>query len=270
MTTDNPASEIAVEERLREDAKAFELYATPPFLQVAAPRAEFIERMYETVDECRSLRAEIASLTAQLAKCREATVEEWPDCHKMDTPERVFFYEQDFYVLSNFSAFKVQWHHLVFDTSEAAYHWTRFATGFEFGDADAIEADKIADMILECRSAHDAFKLAQEHKCRQRPDWDLAKVGIMRRILRAKADQHDYVRRKLLATGDRELIEDSWRDDFWGWGPNREGMNMLGKLWMEIRSEYRALSTGERQGKCPDCGQKLPLLFPCFQQGCPQ
>jgi ribA/ribD-fused uncharacterized protein len=67
------------------------------------------------------------------------------------------------------------------------------------------------------------------------------KVDIMRDILRAKADQHEYVRRKLLATGDRELIEDSWRDDFWGWGPNRDGQNMLGKLWMEIRSELRAL-----------------------------
>ena len=58
-------------------------------------------------------------------------------------------------------------------------------------------------------------------------------------ILRAKASQHEYVRRKLLATGDRELIEDSWRDDFWGWGANRDGLNMLGKLWMEVRTEIR-------------------------------
>lgn len=42
-----------------------------------------------------------------------------------------------------------------------------------------------------------------------------------------------------LATGDRELIEDSWRDDFWGWGPNRDGKNMLGKLWMEVRAELQ-------------------------------
>jgi hypothetical protein len=63
------------------------------------------------------------------------------------------------------------------------------------------------------------------------------KVDVMRDILRAKVAQHEYVRRKLLATGDRELIEDSWRDDFWGWGPNRDGQNMLGKLWMEVRAE---------------------------------
>ncbi|WP_411543268.1 NADAR domain-containing protein, partial [Escherichia coli] len=48
-----------------------------------------------------------------------------------------------------------------------------------------------------------------------------------------RADQHEYVRRKLLATGNRCLIENSWRDDFWGWGPNRDGKNMLGTLWMK-------------------------------------
>jgi hypothetical protein len=58
-------------------------------------------------------------------------------------------------------------------------------------------------------------------------------------ILRAKAAQHEYVRRKLLATGDRELIENSWRDSYWGWGPDRAGLNMLGQLWMMVRDEIR-------------------------------
>ncbi|AMS41217.1 NADAR family protein [Aminobacter aminovorans] len=157
------------------------------------------------------------------------------DCHKLDTPERVFFYEQDFYVLSNFSAFAIMWKGLRFDTSEAVYHWEKFnnpdPTPFE---------DAVLDSIRCAPSAHVAFKIGQEHKRLRRPDWDDVKVDVMREILRAKADQHEYVRRKLLATGDRELIEDSWRDDFWGWGPNRDGKNALGKLWMEIRAEIRA------------------------------
>lgn len=59
----------------------------------------------------------------------------------------------------------------------------------------------------------------------------------MKRILQHKVDQHEYVKRKLMATGDRILVEDSWRDDVWGWGENKEGQNLLGKLWMEIRQE---------------------------------
>lgn len=148
---------------------------------------------------------------------------------KLDNDRQVFFYEQDFYVLSNFSAFSLMWHGKRFDTSEAAYHWMKFMPN-EIG---------IAAMIRKAPSAHEAFKLAEHYKSVRRKDWDSAKVDIMRDILRAKAEQHEYVRRKLLATGDRELIEDSWRDDFWGWGPRRDGQNMLGELWMEVRAELR-------------------------------
>jgi ribA/ribD-fused uncharacterized protein len=150
------------------------------------------------------------------------------ECHGLDTQERVCFYEQDFYVLSNFSAFKIRWEDRDFDTVEQAYHWEKFK---HLPGAMA---------IITARSAHDAFKMAQQMKSIRRPDWDDVKVDIMRKLIRAKVDQHGYVRRKLLATGDRELVENSWRDDFWGWGPNRDGQNMLGKLWMEVRDELRS------------------------------
>lgn len=151
------------------------------------------------------------------------------ECHGLDTPDLVCFYEQDFYVLSNFSSFNLDWKGLTFDTSEAAYHWEKFPN-----------CPGVRAAIIESRSAHDAFKAAAHFKESRRQDWDDVKVDIMRDILRAKAQQHEYVRRKLLATGDRRLVENSWRDDFWGWGANRDGQNMLGKLWMEVRSELRA------------------------------
>jgi ribA/ribD-fused uncharacterized protein len=151
------------------------------------------------------------------------------ESHKLDTDSQVFFYEQDFYVLSNFSAFALFWRGIRFDTSEAAYHWEKFP------DARAVE---VRNAIRFAPSAHEAFKIAERNKALRRSDWDDVKVDFMIQILRAKVSQHEYVMRKLLATGDRELIEDSWRDDFWGWGPNRDGKNMLGKLWMEIRAEY--------------------------------
>lgn len=141
----------------------------------------------------------------------------------------ILFYGPEHYVLSNFSAFNLVWKGLRFDTSEAAYHWEKFPD-YPYARQD----------IMSAHSAHEAFKTAERYREARRPDWDQVKVGIMREILRAKVTQHEYVRRKLLETGDRELIEDSWRDDFWGWGPNRDGQNMLGKLWMEIRAWLRS------------------------------
>lgn len=152
-----------------------------------------------------------------------------PGFIKPDTDEAVYFYEQEFYVLSNFSAFRLHWDGKSFDTSEAAYHYSKFPGN------GALQHE------IRCApSAHAAFKLAEACSDLVREDWPEVRVNIMKRILHAKASQHEYVRRKLLETGDRLLVEDSWRDGFWGWGPNHNGVNMLGRLWMEVRYELRA------------------------------
>jgi ribA/ribD-fused uncharacterized protein len=147
---------------------------------------------------------------------------------KMDTDTHVFFYEQEFYPLSNFSAFSILWKGIRFDTSEVAYQWEKFR------DHPAAQL-----RIQQAPSSHIAFQIAQVSKHLARPDWDTVRVDIMERILWAKVDQHEYVRRKLLETGNRILVEDSWRDSFWGWGENRQGRNELGNLWMKIRTKMR-------------------------------
>ncbi|WP_234265660.1 NADAR family protein [Hydrogenophaga sp. NFH-34] len=148
---------------------------------------------------------------------------------KPDNDHSVYFYEQDYYVLSNFSAFTLMWKGRRFDTSEAAYHWEKFP-----------HLPHVQESILAAPSAHDAFKIAEGHGHVKRSNWDELKVGIMREILRQKVLQHTYVRRKLLSTGGRTLVEDSWRDGFWGWGEDGLGLNMLGRLWMEIRAELHS------------------------------
>ena len=156
------------------------------------------------------------------------------------TTNYVGFYEREFYPLSNFSAFTLMWETWPseglqrFDTSEAVYHWEKFK-----GSVPTQKQYEIMAAIRSAPSAHEAFKIAERNKQHRRPKWDDEKVDVMLRIIRAKADQHEYVRRKLLETGDRDLVEDSWRDDFWGWGPNKDGKNMLGKLWMVVRQECR-------------------------------
>jgi len=129
-------------------------------------------------------------------------------------------------VLSNFSAFELEWRGQIFKTSEHAYHWAKFA-----GESPATAA-----AVGAAHSAHDAFRIAGDRRHLRRPDWDQIKVSVMREILTLKAAQHEYVRRKLAETGSRTLVENSWRDDYWGWGKNGDGQNMLGRLWMEVRA----------------------------------
>lgn len=153
----------------------------------------------------------------------------------LDNENQLFFYEQEFYVFSNFSSFNLRWKGIVFYTSEVAYHWEKFLKT----DNEQIAAE-IRYEILAANSSHEAFKIARKYDNYKRKDWDLVKVDIMREILKEKVNQHEYVKKKLIESGNKELIENSWRDSFWGWGEDKQGKNMLGNLWMSIRSELLA------------------------------
>lgn len=142
-----------------------------------------------------------------------------------NSEEKVLFYEREFYPFSNFSSFMLEWKGQLYMTSEHAYQTEKFTD------------PEIIQQIKEARSAHDAFKIAREHGDIVRPDWLNVRVQVMEEIIKAKIAQHSYVKQKLIESGNREIVEDSWRDDFWGWGPNKDGQNQLGKIWMKLRSE---------------------------------
>jgi ribA/ribD-fused uncharacterized protein len=74
--------------------------------------------------------------------------------------------------------------------------------------------------------------------------WKRERYGIVLQGNLLKFSQSDELKGKLLATGDRELVEASPRDRIWGIGfgkvkagQNRErwGLNLLGKCLMETR-----------------------------------
>lgn len=148
--------------------------------------------------------------------------------NKPGSNDPVLFYPKEFNVFDNFTAYQVEYDGYLWPTSEHAFQ----AAGFKGVAEDVVE------QIKDATSAHDAQKIMQANISRQDPDWKSKQREVMKSILRCKIDQHPYVLRKLLQSGDREIIEDSWRDDTWGWGKNKDGENRLGKLWMELRTEY--------------------------------
>jgi ribA/ribD-fused uncharacterized protein len=71
-----------------------------------------------------------------------------------------------------------------------------------------------------------------------RPDWDRARLEVMRRLLVQKFDQARFAE-VLFSTGDAQLIEgNDWGDVFWG-VCRGEGKNYLGLMLMDIRHEIR-------------------------------
>jgi len=70
------------------------------------------------------------------------------------------------------------------------------------------------------------------------PDWNERRIEVMRLLLQSKfSRQNPELVKRLLETGDVELVEGNyWNDTFWGVCRGK-GENQLGKLIMNIRSD---------------------------------
>ena len=69
----------------------------------------------------------------------------------------------------------------------------------------------------------------------RRGDWEEVKIDVMRVALCAKFTQHGRLFDLLKSTGERDLVEHTTKDNFWGDGGDGSGENMLGELLMEVR-----------------------------------
>lgn len=77
----------------------------------------------------------------------------------------------------------------------------------------------------------------------QLDDWVTAKLGLMYEACKRKFDGNPDIRKKLIETGEQELVEgNDWGDRFWGVDPigSRNGKNHLGKTLMVVRAGYLA------------------------------
>ena len=134
------------------------------------------------------------------------------------------FYEGEFYLLSNFSAHQVMYSGVEYMTSEHAYQVAKFE--------DPTMREKI-------KNASSAFLAREYGQSKEGLTSGFDKVAVMKEIMRAKLLQHQDVREKLLATEDALLEKNHPRDYFWGTGKDGSGKNIMGQIWMELRSEIK-------------------------------
>lgn len=143
------------------------------------------------------------------------------------TDKAIYFYTPRFYAFDNFSAFAVRVWGKEFSTTEQAYQWKKYS----------VSSPDIADQILRAKSAYATKKIADAHKEGVDSAWHDEKLTYMEEILRAKIEQHEKIKMLLIETGDRDIIENSPTDYFWGIGEDGTGENQLGKLFMKLRAE---------------------------------
>lgn len=119
-------------------------------------------------------------------------------------------------------------------TSEALYQACRFP-----------HLPDVQRMIIGENSPMTAKMRSKPYRKDSRRDWDHVRVRIMRWCLRMKlASNWSAFSELLLRTGDRPIVEQSRKDDFWGAkvvgdGSTLVGMNVLGRLLMELREQVK-------------------------------
>lgn len=112
-----------------------------------------------------------------------------------------------------------------------------------FFQAQKFVGTPIEDKIRKCGSAREAFELARNPRYQAwlHPDWHKGvKDDVMLLAVKEKFSQHVDLQQRLLETGEREIIEHTANDSYWGdgggWG---RGQNKLGKILMQVRGELR-------------------------------
>ena len=103
--------------------------------------------------------------------------------------------------------------------------------------------------IQDCKSPMGAKMIARREQARleRKGIWDYAESDkeLMKFCLRLKFEQHPDLKQKLIETGDAIIIEDCTTHDreaarIWGQvkvNGKWVGQNVLGQIWMELRSE---------------------------------
>ncbi len=84
-----------------------------------------------------------------------------------------------------------------------------------------------------------ARKLGRSRFRKLRRDWPEVKRVYMTRAVYTKCKTYPDIAEKLLATGDKQLVESSQYDYFWGCGRDRRGDNHYGRILMNVREKLR-------------------------------
>lgn len=142
------------------------------------------------------------------------------------TDKGIYGFFGDFRFLSNFYYTDINLDNLNFKSSEAAYMAQK--------TDNILEKEKLANIV----SSFEAKKFGQIVTLKD--NWDTIKATCMLKVLRAKFTQNKELGDKLVSTKDLYLEETNWwKDDYWG-KYSSKGLNMLGILLMQVRTEIQS------------------------------
>jgi N-glycosidase YbiA len=125
-----------------------------------------------------------------------------------------------------------------FSENEIIIDGKRWPTSEHYFQAMKFEDKIYIEKIRKTKKPSIAAQMSRDRSVKIKRGWDSMRVNVMTIAVRAKFfTQHQHLRKLLLSTGDRKIIEHTANDDYWGDGGDGSGKNMLGIVLMKIRDE---------------------------------
>lgn len=105
--------------------------------------------------------------------------------------------------------------------------------------AHKFENREVVEMIINAETPKIASKIGRNRSYAIKENWEEIKVDIMFDAVLAKFVFHPDLAKKLMDTGNEEIIEETVKENFWGCGPQKNGKNMYGKILCKVRDELK-------------------------------
>lgn len=103
----------------------------------------------------------------------------------------------------------------------------------------------VINKILLASTPRIASEIGRNRKYKLRKNWRLIKNDVMYNAVFYKFFQNEELRKKLLATGNEEIIEETVKENYWGCGSNKDGKNNYGRVLELVRENIRRISMKE-------------------------
>lgn len=99
----------------------------------------------------------------------------------------------------------------------------------------------VVKKILLAPTPKIASEIGRDRNNILRKNWRIIKNDVMYNAVFYKFFSNEQLRKKLLATGNEEIVEETEKENYWGCGPNKDGKNNYGKILELVRENIRRI-----------------------------
>ena len=97
--------------------------------------------------------------------------------------------------------------------------------------------DKIRKKIIDSKTPKEASSIGRDRNNKKRKLWRLIKCDVMYNGVLFKFMQNEDICKKLINTKNDTIVEETEKENYWGIGPNKDGLNNYGKILELVRKK---------------------------------